>query len=95
MTIEENLIRHLSELARIRLTPEEEGRYQDQLQSVIGYMEKLKAVDVKGVEPLAHVGEITGGMRSDQISPSLSPGKAVENAPSASENRFVVPKVVE
>ena len=95
MTIEENLIHHLSELARIRLTPEEEGRYQEQLQSVIGYMEKLKAVDVKGVEPFAHVGEITGGMRFDQISPSLSPEKAVENAPSKSENRFVVPKVVE
>ena len=95
MTIEENLIHHLSELARIRLTPEEESRYQKQLQSVIGYMEKLKTVDVTGIEPLAHVGEITGGMRLDQVSPSLSPEKAVENAPSKIENRFVVPKVVE
>ena len=95
MTIEENLIHHLSELARIRLTPAEEGRYQEQLQSVIGYMEQLKAVDVKGVEPFAHVGEISGGMRLDQVSPGLSPEKAVENAPSQSENRFVVPKVVE
>ncbi|MDP6957171.1 MAG: Asp-tRNA(Asn)/Glu-tRNA(Gln) amidotransferase subunit GatC [Planctomycetota bacterium] len=95
MTIEENLIHHLSELARIRLSPEEESRYQKQLQSVIGYMEKLKTVDVEGIEPLAHVGEITGGMRPDQVSPSFSPEKALENAPSASENRFVVPKVVE
>ncbi|SVE33682.1 uncharacterized protein METZ01_LOCUS486536, partial [marine metagenome] len=52
-------------MARIRLTPQEEGRYQEQLQSVIGYMEQLKAVDVKGVEPFAHVGEISGGMRLD------------------------------
>lgn len=95
MTMEENLIRHLADLARIRLTPEEEERYQGQLHAVIGYMEKLKAVQTVGIDPLAHVGEITGGMREDQVTPSLSSDKAVENAPSKEENRFLVPRVVE
>ncbi len=95
MTIEESIVRHMAELARIDLTAEEVHLYQDQLRSVLGYMEKLQAIDVDGVEPLAHVGEITGGMREDVVEESLSSRDALRNAPDQDGDRFVVPKVVE
>ena len=95
MMIEEGVVRHMAELARIELTPDERRLYQDQLKTVLGYMERLKSIDVTGVEPLAHVGDITGGMREDKIREPLSPAKAMQNAPQQDENRFVVPKVVE
>ena len=95
MTIEENVVRHMANLARMDLAPDEVRIYQGQLDAVLGYMENLKAIDVTGVEPLAHVGEITGGLREDRVEESLSPEKAVENAPREDGNRFVVPKVVE
>ncbi len=95
MTIEESVVRHMAELARIDLSQEEVHRYQDQLRAVLGYMDRVKSVDVTGVEPLFHVGEITGGMREDVSRESLSPESAVSNAPEKDGNRFVVPKVVE
>ena len=95
MTIEESVVRHMAELARIELTPDEVRLYQDQLKTVLGYMESLKSIDVTGVEPLAHVGDISGGMREDRIQEPLPAEKAVQNAPQQDANRFVVPKVVE
>ena len=41
-------------LARIALSPEEEKKLSAQLNNILGYIEKLKEVDVSNVEPTAH-----------------------------------------
>ena len=47
-------IQYVARLARIALSPEEEARLGEQLDHILGFVAKLKEVDVSGVEPTAH-----------------------------------------
>ena len=47
-------VKYVARLARLNLTPAEEQQMQAQLGDIIGYIEKLKEVDVTNVEPTAH-----------------------------------------
>lgn len=82
-------------LARIDLTPEEEQRLAPQLGEVLQYVEKLKELDVDGVEPTAHAVPLSNVLREDEPRESLSQEAALSNAPKSTNGLFVVPKIVE
>lgn len=82
-------------LARIDLTPEEEQRLAPQLGEVLQYVEKLKELDVDGVEPTAHAVPLNNVLREDEPRESLSQEAALSNAPKSTNGLFVVPKIVE
>jgi len=82
-------------LARIELTPEEEARLAPQLGEVLQYVEKLKELDVEGVEPTAHAVPLSNVLREDEPRESLSQEEALKNAPKSANGLFVVPKIVE
>jgi aspartyl-tRNA(Asn)/glutamyl-tRNA(Gln) amidotransferase subunit C len=88
-------IKKVAHLARIALSPEEEKRFGEQLGSVLGYIEKLKEVDVTEVAPTAHTFPLVNVTRPDEIQPSLTQDEAFLNAPSQSNGLFLVPKIVE
>ena len=66
-------VKYVAHLARLSLTPDEEQKLGDQLASILGYVEKLKEVDVSGVEPTAHAFPLINVTRPDEIRPSMSP----------------------
>ena len=88
-------VKYVARLARLELTPEEEQKIGAQLSSILGYIEKLKEVDVSGVEPTAHAFPLVNVMRPDEVRPSLSTGEALANAPAQAGGLFIVPKIVE
>jgi aspartyl-tRNA(Asn)/glutamyl-tRNA(Gln) amidotransferase subunit C len=88
-------VKYVAHLARLSLTPEEEQKIGAQLGSVLGYIEKLKEVDVSSVEPTAHAFPLVNVMRSDEIRPSMSHEDALRNAPAQANGLFMVPKIVE
>ena len=88
-------IHYVARLARIELTAEEEKTLGAQLGNILGYVEKLKEVDVSGVEPTAHAYPLVNVMRSDEPVPSLSHEDARRNAPAQAAGLFLVPKIVE
>ena len=88
-------IQYVARLARVRLTPEEEQRLGAQLGNILGYIEKLKKVDVSGVEPTAHAFPLVNVTRPDVATGSLSNEEALRNAPARAGGLFVVPKIVE
>jgi aspartyl-tRNA(Asn)/glutamyl-tRNA(Gln) amidotransferase subunit C len=88
-------IKHVAKLARLDLGPDEQAKYEKQLASILGYIDQLKALDVTGVEPLAHAGDFSNVFRADEPKPSLPVSEALQNAPEQAAGRFVVPKVVE
>ena len=77
------------------LTPEEEQKIGAQLGNILGYIEKLKEVDVSGVEPTAHAFPLVNVTRPDEVRPSLSNDEALRNAPATANGLFIVPKIVE
>jgi len=85
----------VAQLARLELTPVEERHLGDQLGQVLEYVEKLKALDVSEVEPMAHAAPRVNVMRKDDLEPGLSSEEALRNAPAQCNGLFKVPKIVE
>jgi aspartyl-tRNA(Asn)/glutamyl-tRNA(Gln) amidotransferase subunit C len=88
-------IHYVADLARLNLTPEEEQKFGAQLSHVLEYIEKLKQVDVEGVEPTAHAFPLVNVTRPDEVQPSMSHEDAMRNAPDQANGLFIVPKIVE
>jgi len=88
-------IKYVAHLARLSLTPEEEQKFGAQLNHILDYIEKLKEVDVTGVEPTAHAFPLVNVTRPDEVRPSLPQEDALRNAPAQANGLFLVPKIVE
>jgi aspartyl-tRNA(Asn)/glutamyl-tRNA(Gln) amidotransferase subunit C len=88
-------VNYVAHLARIALSPEEEQKLGAQLGNILGYIEKLKELDVTHVEPTAHAVPLINVVRPDEPQPSLSNEDALRNAPSKANGLFLVPKIVE
>lgn len=58
------------------------------------YMNLLKEVDTKGVEPLTHIFEGDNVFREDMVTGSDRSEEILANAPFQKEGMFVVPKTV-
>lgn len=88
-------VTYVAHLARLRLTPEEETKFGAQLAHVLGYVEKLKELDVTGVEPTAHAIPLVNVTRPDEVRPSLAREEVLRNAPATASGLFIVPKIIE
>jgi aspartyl-tRNA(Asn)/glutamyl-tRNA(Gln) amidotransferase subunit C len=88
-------IQYVAHLARLSLTPDEQKKLSAQLGNILGYIEKLREVDVSNVEPTAHAVPMVNITRADEIHPSLSRDDALRNAPAKANGLFIVPKIVE
>ncbi|MDK2820761.1 MAG: aspartyl-tRNA(Asn)/glutamyl-tRNA(Gln) amidotransferase subunit [Clostridia bacterium] len=94
MAITKNEVEHVALLARLKLSSEEMEAYTEQLNAILGYMDKLDTLDTGNVEPTAHVLPLRNVFREDVERPGLAKEKALAGAPEASEGQFKVPRVV-
>lgn len=67
MKLSKDEIQHIAKLARLELTDEELKKYGDQLSAILNYIDQLKEVDVKGVEPIAQVTGLENVLREDKV----------------------------
>jgi aspartyl-tRNA(Asn)/glutamyl-tRNA(Gln) amidotransferase subunit C len=88
-------VKYVAHLARLHLTPDEEKKLGAQLSGILGYIEKLKELDVTNVEPTAHAVPLVNVTRPDEVRPSLPHDDALRNAPAKANGLFMVPKIVE
>jgi aspartyl-tRNA(Asn)/glutamyl-tRNA(Gln) amidotransferase subunit C len=88
-------VKYVAHLARVALTPDEEKKLAAQLGGILGYIEKLKKLDVTNVEPTAHAVPLVNVTRADETRPSLPHDDALHNAPKQAGGLFIVPKIVE
>jgi aspartyl-tRNA(Asn)/glutamyl-tRNA(Gln) amidotransferase subunit C len=88
-------IKYVAHLARIALTSDEEKKLAAQLGGILGYIEKLKELDVTNVEPTAHAVPMVNVTRADEVKDSLPHDEALRNAPRQASGLFIVPKIVE
>jgi aspartyl-tRNA(Asn)/glutamyl-tRNA(Gln) amidotransferase subunit C len=88
-------VRYVAELARLELTEAEIAKYQDQLDRIVEYLEKLDSCDLSGVDVEVHAGAALQPLREDEPGECLDCGTALANAPATAGDQFRVPKVVE
>jgi aspartyl-tRNA(Asn)/glutamyl-tRNA(Gln) amidotransferase subunit C len=95
MSVTNEDIRYIAELARLRLDPEEMETIRRDLNNILEYMQKLSGIDTEGVEPLLHVLDMEPVSRPDVANPPLPHEEALKGAPDADSDYFRVPKVLE
>ncbi|MFT4901099.1 MAG: aspartyl-tRNA(Asn)/glutamyl-tRNA(Gln) amidotransferase subunit C [Lentimonas sp.] len=89
-------IDYVAHLARLELSEAEKAKLGHQLKDILGYFDKLNAVDVAGVEPMAHAHAVHNIWREgDEAGATYSPEQVTAMAPESREGQVVVPKVVE
>ncbi len=88
-------IEYVANLARLTLTVAEKEKFSRQLGDILHYVEKLRQVDISGVEPMAHASPVYNVWQDDTACPGLPVEAALRNAPEQRDHLIVVPKVVE
>ena len=88
-------VEQVARLARLELSDEEKERMRFQLDRILTYIDKLKELDITGVEPTSHAIPITNVMREDELKPSFPVEAMLANAPEREGDFFKVPKIIE
>jgi aspartyl-tRNA(Asn)/glutamyl-tRNA(Gln) amidotransferase subunit C len=104
--VSEKDVSYVAELANLELTAEERARMLKDLNSILGYIDRLNELDTSNLEPMAQVASHDSGsgsdanpfssaMREDERRPCLPREDALRNAPVSDGVFFKVPKVIE
>lgn len=100
MSVSEQDVDRVAELANLELTSGEKAAMLRDLNSVLDYFAQLNELDTTSVPPMEQVvGHLTEGaaqhLRPDEIAPSLSRERVMACAPDTDGVFFKVPKVIE
>jgi len=88
-------VEHVARLARLELSEDEKERMTAQLDSILGYVDKLNTLDTSQVDPTTTVIPMVSVMRDDVARPSLDRETALANAPDREDVFFRVPRIIE
>ena len=111
MKVTEKDVAYVADLANMDLSAQERAGMLRDLNSILGYIDRLNELDTSNVEPMAQVSDRYGvdetkqgserfayAYREDSVEglrKSLSQESALENAPDADGTVFRVPKVID
>ena len=84
----------VASLAFLNVEEERVGRLTENLNSILGYVQRLEKVDVKDVEPMSHVHGSTNVFRADAVVPSMPVETALQNAPDTLGRFIRVPLII-
>lgn len=88
------MVEKLAHLSRLQFTETEKAEIRNDLQRMIGFVEKLDELDLDGVEPQLFMSDEVNVLREDEVKGSISREEALKNAPLHDEQFFKVPKVI-
>ncbi len=111
MKVTEKDVTYVADLANLELSAEERAGMVRDLNSILGYIDRLNELDTSNVEPMAQVSDRYSVDKSKQgserfayanredvvegLRKSLTQELALANAPDADGTFFRVPKVIE
>ena len=100
MSLNQTDVNRIAHLAHLELSPEQAGKTLDQLNGIFALVEKMQAIDTKGVEPLSHpfalvVDHLALRLRNDQVTETYQRDTYQQCAPATKDGLYLVPKVIE
>jgi aspartyl-tRNA(Asn)/glutamyl-tRNA(Gln) amidotransferase subunit C len=99
MSLSPQDIARIANLARLELSPSESARLLVQTNDFFNIVEKMRAVDTTGIEPLAHplasIQAMPLRLRDDIASEPNNREANQRSAPAVENGLFLVPKVIE
>ncbi len=106
ININADLVKHVGQLARLELEPNEIADYEKNFKDIISYIETLNEVKTEGVEPLfnpltENIQFYTDNLKSprkeseDKIEASLPVEEVLKNSPDQHNQQFRIHAVIE
>ena len=95
MSVNIATVKKIASLARIAITEEEAARIAPELDNIMGWIEQLGEVNVKGIKPMTAVIPNHLRLRDDVVTDGNVRDAVLSNAPQAEHGFFAVPKVIE
>lgn len=95
MALERSDVEKIAHLARLGLNDADLPQTTATLNSILGLIDAMQAVDTEGVEPLAHPLEATQRLRADLVSETNQREAYQAIAPAVENGLYLVPKVIE
>jgi aspartyl-tRNA(Asn)/glutamyl-tRNA(Gln) amidotransferase subunit C len=94
MTPDNALIEKLSRLSMLQFSKDEAEELKAELGKMISFIDKLRELNLDGVEPLTQMGEGTNLFREDEAEATISRQEAMTNANAHEKGYFTVPKMI-
>jgi len=95
MAVSKKDVEYVALLARLEIKEEEKAGMIEDLNSVLGYIEKLNELDTEKVDIIVNPYYIENKFREDEIIPSMPLKDVLDNAPETLEEYILVPKVID
>ena len=95
MTLERSDVEKIAHLARLGLDEAELPQTTATLNSILGLVDQMQAVNTDGIEPLAHPLEAVQRLRADVVTEHNQRDAYQAIAPAVENGLYLVPKVIE
>jgi aspartyl-tRNA(Asn)/glutamyl-tRNA(Gln) amidotransferase subunit C len=92
-------VSRIADLARLELSPGEQSLMLEQMSGFFGIVERMRAVDTCGVEPLytplSALHQVSLRLREDRVTEADARALNQASAPAVEDGLFLVPRVLE
>ena len=95
MSLNRDDVLRAARLARIAIDDAEADAVLEQLTRIFGMIEQMQAVDVAGVEPMAHAQDLMLRLREDTVTETDQHELFQSVAPRVDKGLYLVPRVIE
>jgi aspartyl-tRNA(Asn)/glutamyl-tRNA(Gln) amidotransferase subunit C len=99
MPLSSDDVSRIADLARLDLSAAEQATMLAQINGFFSIVERMRAVDTSGVEPLytplAAVQDVGLRLRDDEVTEADQRERNQRNAPEVQDGLFLVPRVIE
>ena len=93
--ISEDQVKHVAELAKLKIADDQLPYFTTQLDQIIGLFETLSEVDTDGVEPTSSVTDQINVMRDDIAEDWHQRQALLDNAPDTADGYIRVPTIID
>ena len=94
MAVSKKDVEYVAELARLRFDEDEKEGLAEDLNQILGYVEKLGELDTENEDIIVNPYYIENKYREDVVVPSLKLEDVTKNAPDTLEEYLVVPAII-
>ena len=88
-------IAKIAQLARLELSATDAAALQQELNGILAMVDRMQAVDTRGVEPMSHPQQAMQRLREDDVTERDQREKHQAIAPATEDGLYLVPKVIE
>lgn len=94
MEVDIKTLERISVLAKLQFNEEEKKGILEDMNKMLGFVNKLKELDTEGEEPLIYLMDENRELREDTVKMEISQEEALKNAPEKDSDFIKVPKVL-